>query len=332
MDYLEKKELFRKFKDRELTDAELEEFLNLMQEGAFDADYDQIMSELSSEDSDHLTITNIESKQKVKEKLLDTIEPAPNTFRFNWLMKAASIAAILFLSIGAYRYYEDYQYKKLTQTFVTISVPQGKINTVTLQDGTKVTLSPGAIFKYPKAFGQHARNVELVKGRGFFDVSKDLTKPFTVTTDKLATTALGTSFVVQNFQDYGFEKISLYTGKVRVKETGSNKGSVILWPGQEFEKSDVNNNGLIKTFSLAKDAMTKGNLVFNQDRLDVALYNIADYYQVKLQFDAKIMKEEFINGKFEFKKIEDLLNSIAFTHQLTIKKSNPKTYQLMKKN
>lgn len=332
MDYIKKKALFKKFRDRQLSETELEDFLNLAQQGAFDKDYEQIMTELEAEELDYKILSNSISKQKVKEKLFTAIKPDRKRTHLTWLMKAASVAVLLSIAFGSYRAYQAYQFKLLTRSFVTVVVPEGKITQLTLGDGTKVTLSPGAIFKYPKAFEKNARKVSLVQGRAFFDVSKELTKPFTVTSNRLATTVLGTSFVVQNYQEYDFEKVSLYTGKVKIEEAGTNKGAFVLWPGQEFEKSKLNEQGLLRAFSTTKDPLLHGKLAFDQDRLDIALYHIANYYQVKLQFKAKELQKEVLTGKFEFKNVEDLLKSLAFTHQLNVKKINAKTYMLMSKN
>ena len=53
----------------------------------------------------------------------------------------------------------------------------------------------------------------------FFKVVKDKTKPFTVFSEAIATTALGTSFTIRSFEEDSYIKVHLHTGKVVVKST-----------------------------------------------------------------------------------------------------------------
>ncbi|MCT1526979.1 FecR domain-containing protein [Sphingobacterium hotanense] len=330
MDYHRKKYLFKRYNAKLMTDAELEEFYKRMLDGEFEDDYDQIMAELYHENKEKITVPP-NAKAEV-EKRLDGVIFEKKTKSLKWLWRAASVAAILVALVGGYRWHENYQYDKLTHTYTTVSVSQGTMKILQLNDGTKVTLSPGATFRYPKQFEKDARQVYLDEGRAYFDVAKDKTKPFTVHSERLATTALGTSFIVQNYREYGYEKISLYTGSVKIDQPGDNHGgSIILVPGQEFEKDMGHSQNLVHQFDVNKDPMTAGTLVFNKDRMDVVLYNIASHYHVKLDFNPEMLKSLYVTGTYRHTKVEEVLKSIAFTHKLMIKNPNPKTFQIMKK-
>lgn len=331
MDYSKKKELVKKFSDRLLSHAEFDEFYEMVKQGEFDAEYDQILTELEEERKE-LFLIPVESKNRIEERLDAIIYQEKKKRALKWLWQAASVAAILVSIFAGHTMWEEHQFIKLTQTYTTVTVPQDHMTRVELPDGTKVTLSPGATFRYPKKFEKDARQVYLDEGRGFFDVAKDKTKPFTVHSAKLATTALGTSFIVQNYKEYGYEKVSLYTGKVQIDLSDDNSAEpVILVPGQEFEKDKGQNHHNVHQFDLSGDPMTDGRLVFNKERMNVVLYNIASRYHVKLNFNPEIMKDLFVTGAYEQTNAKDILNSIAFTHNLKIKSLTSQTYSIMKK-
>lgn len=329
MDYSKKKELMKKFSERLLSNAELDEFYEMVKQGEFDDEHDQILRELEEERKE-LFLVPVESQNSIEERLNVIIYPEKK--KRKWLWQAASVAAILVAIFTGHTMWEEHQFIKLTQTYTTVHVPEGRMTRVELADGTRVTLSPGATFRYPKKFEKDARQVYLDEGRGFFDVAKDKTKPFTVHSAKLATTALGTSFIVQNYKEYGYEKVSLYTGKVQIDLSDDNSaGPVILVPGQEFEKDKGQNHHNVHQFDLSGDPMTNGKLVFNKERMNVVLYTIASRYHVKLDFNPEIMKDMYVTGAYEQDNAKEILNSIAFTHNLKITSLTSKTYSIMKK-
>jgi transmembrane sensor len=91
-----------------------------------------------------------------------------------------------------------------------------KLKLVRLPDGSQVSLDPGAILFYPLAFTANERNVFL-KGDGFFDVTHDPGKPFTVYSDHIITKVLGTSFTIKTNKQ-GNVEVAVLRGLVKVKE------------------------------------------------------------------------------------------------------------------
>jgi len=51
---------------------------------------------------------------------------------------------------------------------------------VALQDGSNVTLEPGGLLEYPVPFDSTNRIVRLKKGKAFFDIARDESRPFYV--------------------------------------------------------------------------------------------------------------------------------------------------------
>ncbi len=106
---------------------------------------------------------------------------------------------------------------------------RGQKLTIYLSDGSKVVLNTNSKLIYPEQFSTEGRSVTL-EGEAFFEVSKDVNRPFQVKTKDLITTALGTSFNI-NTRKEGTH-VALATGKVIVSSQ-STASEVILDPGKE---------------------------------------------------------------------------------------------------
>lgn len=76
---------------------------------------------------------------------------------------------------------------------------KGEIRRVTLPDGSVATLGPESAIAVN--FGTERREVELLAGMCFFEVARELNRPFSVVCADLRATALGTAFDVSNDND-----------------------------------------------------------------------------------------------------------------------------------
>ncbi len=111
--------------------------------------------------------------------------------------------------------------------------------TITLEDGTRVTLSAKSIFYYPPHFINGKREVAL-RGTAFFDVAKNPEKPFFVYAKNVVTKVLGTSFTIQTDLATKEVSVSVKTGRVQVFEKNSASKST-------FNSKVLTSNGVIIT-------------------------------------------------------------------------------------
>lgn len=113
---------------------------------------------------------------------------------------------------------------------------------IKLEDGTIIKLGVDSKLKYPVQFNRKHRKVQL-EGEAFFEVAKDMDRPFLVFADDLVTQVLGTSFKVNSYPNAKSIRVSVLSGRVSVYENlptdGINKNGVILTPNQQiiFEKA-----------------------------------------------------------------------------------------------
>src|SRR5690606_26820039 len=119
--------------------------------------------------------------------------------------------------------------------FNTIETPRGGQYQVTLPDGTKVWLNAASSLKYPVAFNDTERKVELT-GDAYFEVANDKNKPFKVLADEQEIKVLGTHFNVNAYADEASIKTTLVEGRVQVGLRNTSTAH-ILRPGQQSELS-----------------------------------------------------------------------------------------------
>jgi ferric-dicitrate binding protein FerR (iron transport regulator) len=112
----------------------------------------------------------------------------------------------------------------------------GKEKRVQLPDGSLIVLADKSEIGYREPF-RDKRDITL-RGKAYFKVAKDKTRPFTVISGVVSTTALGTEFTVTAFENTSQIIVRLYEGKVVIKpvEKGNLKlrKEVYLLPGQQF--------------------------------------------------------------------------------------------------
>jgi transmembrane sensor len=94
---------------------------------------------------------------------------------------------------------------------------RGEQRLVRLDDGSRVSLNSDTRLRVE--FRTTERRVRLERGEGFFEVAKDVRRPFIVQAGDREVTALGTTFVVRH--ESARTAITLVEGKVAVSPLGS---------------------------------------------------------------------------------------------------------------
>jgi transmembrane sensor len=195
------------------------------------------------DDSEVLLSEKEEIGQRIRQKLLANTTRKP--VRIGWWAAAAASVALLagVVWYNAPKQIADFQalssiWNSDDEGFA-VSNTSHKPQRLTLEDGSVVILQPNSRISYPEHFGERKRMVYL-HGEAFFQVKRDVTKPFIVSTENLATQVLGTSFNVKSYDGAGSIEVQVATGRVSVYETSktSGKNGFILTPNQKvvFDK------------------------------------------------------------------------------------------------
>lgn len=167
---------------------------------------------------------------KIKKKLDNSINK--KTIRIQtWIKYSAAASIALVLSLSIYVYSDV----RAEETILT-AVSQSNIDSLRLSDGSLIIMSPYSKIKYPKKFKNGRRDIELIKGNSFFEVTRNPESPFIVKSGDLITKVLGTSFNI--FLTDSIIEVSVATGKVNVS---THNNEVELIPMERAVFSALNN-------------------------------------------------------------------------------------------
>jgi len=115
---------------------------------------------------------------------------------------------------------------------------------ITLPDGSRIRLSPKSRISYAQNIDTASFRDVYLLGEAFFEVTKNVHRPFRVFANELVTKVLGTSFTIRSFEKDTAIQVIVRTGKVSVyaqtQMSGSGKSSeIIITPNQQlvYEKA-----------------------------------------------------------------------------------------------
>ena len=144
----------------------------------------------------------------------------------------AAVALLLILSVHFYQvyFYRDQPPPVVAET--SLFVPAGQRISLTLSDGTTVWLNAQSRLTYPAVFAGDQRRV-TIDGEAFFEVAKDVDKPFIVSANGVDIKVLGTSFNVYSYAKENMNRISLIEGELIIYDQTSSDKKVTLYPLDE---------------------------------------------------------------------------------------------------
>lgn len=162
---------------------------------------------------------------------------------------------------------------------LTLTIPVGKSADFTLSDSTKVYLAPGSKLTFPSTFSSDKRVVKL-DGMGYFKVRHDASRPFTVLTDKTATTVLGTEFMVDSHNS----NISLVSGKVSARSLNGESRAVIIRPDEMVHFGSDGKARLSEIDTTPLKAWRDGYLYFDNVELRDIMLAIGANFNKNVEF------------------------------------------------
>lgn len=330
MDYIT---LLRKYADNTASHEEI----NLLMKWLEDPENEKIFEAFLRDEWDQYIIDEGTHVPKL-EKILDSInlninvnEEPKTTSNTNtsshfigWRL-ATGFAAVIALACFSWTYLALQNLEVPADQALVMEVksnPKGQKSTLILRDGTHVKLNADSELSFPEVFEDDQRIVHL-KGEAFFEVTRDVNRPFTVVTENISTTALGTSFNVKAFPNQKDIEIILATGKVNVANTESDSTdkiqSVILEPSYRATFSKVS-KGLIKDSINMKEklAWKDGVLLFHDASLIEMKEKLERWYNVEIvvRNPAKLGNRQF-TGSFDNESLKNVMEGISFSSHFT---------------
>ena len=194
----------------------------------------------------------------------------------------------------------------------TINVPYGGTYTVELCDGTKVYLNSGTTLEFPSRFDGKVRSV-ILKGEAYFDVARNVSKPFVVEVDEMKVKVLGTSFNVKSYVDEPGVYTTLVEGSVAILRDGQPEKKIK--PGEQA----YYNKG-VGTLSIAEVDVNEftswkdGVFYFKDIALEEILRIVSRWYDLEVFYMNQGAKSVIYSGKLPmYSSVEDVLRKFEIS-------------------
>jgi len=303
-----------------------------------------------------------QSEEEIKE---DTgfVKSDRNLFLFKILIKisvAASVLVIIFLAL-VFKEKAVIKITTLDDTKTESTVPfivryekniSNHSKKLMLKDGSQIVLAEKSEIRFQEPFTDNKREITL-NGKATFKVATDQTKPFTVLSGDISTTALGTKFTVTAYKNEKKISVRLYEGRVLIKKLSgmfTQKEDFYLVPGQELSYEKKNNIATVVTFKAKNklvhndknkeidiEVITDSPLIpppsnvswymFNNQSLQKVFEQLMEMHQVEIIYSKKDIHNMYFIGKFDkTDSVATILTQIAVLNSLKITDTNRKFY------
>lgn len=239
--------------------------------------------------------------------------PAPKRNSYGWAV-AASIVFLLTAGLWlAGRLNENTEW-------VEVQTALNETKELLLADGSRVMLNENSRLAYPQNFDNDGRTVRL-NGEAFFEVQKAEGKRFTVLTEGTKTEVIGTAFYLRAYPSEEV-RIQVREGKVAFANL-QNQEAVFLTPGQEAimpagqpvpRKKEIEDPNF--------QAWQSKQLQFSDTRLDRLVKTIEAYFDTSISIRNPDLHNCRFTVSFEQPELEEVLEILAITGNLTIKKES----------
>lgn len=250
-----------------------------------------------------------------------------NTFRTITIgiFKAAAVIALLMaVSFGIY------EMTTVDQTalnpspvaeveMVTKYNPPGQKSRIILPDNSIVWLNSDSRLTYQKGFAADVRYLKL-EGEAYFDVERDVNRPFIVQSGSVKTIALGTTFNIRDYEDEPSINVALLSGKVRVETVSDTEADYLLDPNQKLELSKdaklINKVAFDQDFvSIWKD----GIIHFEKDSFNYVMKTLERSYDVEIDTRGYNGRGWSYTGEFNNMSLELILKRIGYSEGFDFK-------------
>jgi transmembrane sensor len=202
----------------------------------------------------------------------------------------------------------------------------GQRTTVTLPDHSVVTLDTDTILRVHDKPGE--RLVSLERGRAFFKVAHDPSRPFIVQAGGHRVRAIGTEFDVR-VGPRQFE-VTLIQGRVKVETPSLFRATATtaqLVPGQRLE-IDGSRPELMRVDLKSETTWHEGRLTFTRDTLADAVAEMNRYSDKKIVFDGGVPEKSII-GVFRAGDVDSFAKALTMNGIAQVKSESENTIELV---
>ena len=243
--------------------------------------------------------------EEMRQVILEDVNKKIDAYeRKNRYLKIFSVAASLLicLSIGAGWLF----LKEKEPVMVSVATAEGEMLSLTLPDGSLVTLNSQSSLSYAEDFKGAERTVVL-DGEALFDVVKDKEKRFVVKSDTVSVCVYGTKFNIQAYDSNENVEVSLLEGNVKVK---AMERQAELQPGEQAVLSS-DGFGKQRVDVQRVTAWKDGVVAFEDERLGDLMDKLCRWYDIQVFYQNPGLQDVRITGYINrYKDIRILLDKL----------------------
>ena len=229
-------------------------------------------------------------------------------------------AAILILVLPLAGYWGGKQNMQNAFADIVIEAPVGARTCMYLPDGTQVWLNACSRLTYSQGFGINNRHLKL-EGEGYFEVSHNEKLPFTIHTQEVDVTVLGTQFNFKNYTDDSEASVSLLEGKVKLSNHLRQEETLYLQPNEKMTLNKLTGEMTTTQTQVQNSKMwTQDELFFDEELLADIAKKLMRNFDVKIQVADSLRNRRFYGSfKITGNTIEEVLETIASTDRMRYK-------------
>ena len=237
---------------------------------------------------------------------------------FTTIFRIAAIFVICF-ALGVFFHYYLTKNQSEQIAFIENIVPLGSKSEIKLPDGSTVSLNAGSTLRHPTNYGTVRRDVYL-SGEGYFKVTKQTQKPFTVHTALANITVLGTEFNVKAYPDDDLMETILIIGELAVEhgDEASAFDRTLLKPWQKLSIA-VSDSLLVPVITPLDPDIAEAAVSWKERNWRIEGMTLQDLAtQLERRYDVHITVDEQsknlrFTGNFTNESLEEKLNIIQLS-------------------
>ena len=222
-------------------------------------------------------------------------------------LKYAAVFAVLIA--GTFYVTKQYLSEEFGKNYTMITAPKGQRVKVDLPDGTVAWLCPCSSLRLSASFNESDRKVEL-DGATYFDVAKNLEKPFIVSAKGYRVRVLGTKFNISAYKNSAEFETDLVEGCVHIYDPADIRNEVFLQPK---EKAVLWGDRLMKRESDFdnEEYLKNGIVSFLSEPFGRVLNSVALWNDVNFKIERSVNATQRISGKFrQSDSLESILKAL----------------------
>jgi len=240
------------------------------------------------------------TRQVLQQKLWSSIQiktPKPQPRYGYWVPIAASL---LLLAVCSFYVYQHFIIPAGKQTLADMGshmmvVASGDAEkSVTLSDGSVVTLKQHSEIRYPAVFG--AKREVSLSGEALFEVARNVHRPFLVYANEVTTRVLGTSFVIKAYARDEDVTVAVKTGKVSVytgqrDDSATDKQEFILTPNQQivYHRNDSQTEKMLVGNPETVHQQPTQKPSYDNVPVATIFRELEERYGIPIQFDEQVL-------------------------------------------